>query len=209
MRAASLPAGALEDRGDGAFETLVAIADHQLHASQTTRHQSAQEAQPEGAVLTGSDIHPEHFALAGRRIEPDRDDDRHVHHAVILPHFQEGGVDPNVRIDPIEFAGAEALHLGIQLFAQAADLALADAIQTQGFDQVVDTARAHALHVGLAHGRHQGSLRSLAGLQQARKEAAITDAGDPQLERAHPRIPGPISVAVALPLSIRAALVIG
>src|SRR5438270_1915449 len=109
MRAASLPAGALEDRGDGAFETLVAIADHQLHASQTTRHPSAQEAQPEGAVLTGSDIHPEHFALAGRRIEPDRDDDRPVHHAVILPLFQVGGVVPTVRIDLIEFVGEVSL----------------------------------------------------------------------------------------------------
>ena len=39
MRAAALPAGALEHRGNGAFEALVAVADNQLHASQATCHQ--------------------------------------------------------------------------------------------------------------------------------------------------------------------------
>ena len=39
------------------------------------------------------------------------------------------------------------------------------------------------------------------------KEAAITNAGYPQLEWAHSRIPVPIAVPVAFTLSIRAALV--
>src|SRR5262245_56189504 len=36
MGPTALPAGSLEYGGDGAFESLVAVADHQLHTGQTT-----------------------------------------------------------------------------------------------------------------------------------------------------------------------------
>jgi hypothetical protein len=128
MGPAALPARALQHRGDGALEALVAVADHQLHASQTTCDERSQEAQPEGTIFTRTHVHTQHLTLTGGRVESDCDDHRHVYYAVVLPHFQKGGVYPNVGVGPIELTGAEALHFGIQLFTQAADLALRDAV---------------------------------------------------------------------------------
>jgi hypothetical protein len=87
MGPTALPAGTLEHRGDGAFESLVAIADHQPNASQITRDQRAQEPQPERTVFAGTDVDAQHLALAGSGIESDSDHHCHVHHPVVLPHF--------------------------------------------------------------------------------------------------------------------------
>jgi hypothetical protein len=126
---------------------------------------------------------------------------------VVLPDFQKGRVQPDIRVVTLELARAEALHLRIQLLTQAADLALRNAVQPEGFDQVIHPACAHPLHVGLAHGRHQRPLSSLARLQQAWEEAAVAYARHAQLERAHPRIPVAVAVAIAFTLSFGAALV--
>jgi hypothetical protein len=107
----------------------------------------------------------------------------------------------------LELPVAEAVYLDIQFFTQAADLALADAIQPQRFYQVVHPTRADPLYVRFTHGRHQRPLRSLAWFQQAWKEGAIAHPRHPQLERAYPCIPVPVAVAVAFALSLRAALV--
>ena len=69
--------------------------------------------------------------------DADGDDHRHRDHPAVLAHLHEGGVQPHVRVGPGQRAGAEALHLRVQLLAQAADLALADALQPQRLDQVV------------------------------------------------------------------------
>src|SRR5229473_2309161 len=74
-------------------------------------------------------------------------------------------------------------------------------IQSERFDQVVHSASADSLHVGLAHRRHQSPLSSLAGFQQAREEAAIAYSRHFQLGRAHSGIPIAIAVAIALALS--------
>src|SRR5262245_50390503 len=154
MGTAALPAGPLQHGGDGAFQPLVAIAGHQLDTGQAAGNQPAKKAEPEGAVLTRPDVHAEDLALASSRIESHGDDHRHVHDAVLLAHFQKGGVDPNVRVGALELARAKALHLGIEFLTQPTDLALGDAIQSQGLDEVVYSTRAHALHVGLTYSRH-------------------------------------------------------
>jgi tetratricopeptide (TPR) repeat protein len=53
-------------------------------------------------------------------------------------------------------------------------------------------------------GDHQ---RALARLQQAWEVAAVTHARHLEIERAHPRIPGPIAVAVPLPIPFTSAFV--
>ena len=110
-------------------------------------------------------------------------------HPAVLAHLDEGGVQPDVGVGPVERAGAEALHLGVQLGAQPADLALADPLQPQRLDQVVHPPRRDALHVGLLHHRHQRPLRPRARLQQRGEVAAVAHPRHPQLDRAHPRVP--------------------
>ena len=61
--AAALPGGA-EDLRDGSLDTLVGVADDQLHTPQTPAIQTAQELRPEGLGLAGSDLEPQHLALA-------------------------------------------------------------------------------------------------------------------------------------------------
>jgi hypothetical protein len=79
MRATALPARTLEDRGDGALQSLVRVAGHQLDPAQTAGHQTAQERVPESAVFARSHVESKHFALAVS-IDPNRDDNGHRHH---------------------------------------------------------------------------------------------------------------------------------
>jgi DNA invertase Pin-like site-specific DNA recombinase len=93
VRAAALPARALQHGGDGALEPLVRIAGHQPDAAQPARHQRAQEGQPERAILTRPHVQAQDLALA-LGVDAHRDDHRHAHHAPAVAHFQEGPVHP-------------------------------------------------------------------------------------------------------------------
>ena len=206
MDPAALPARPREHRGDRPLEPLVCVADHQLHPREPPRHQAAQELRPEGPVLARAHIQPQDLPLAARA-HADGDDHRHGEHAPILPHLEVGRIEPHIRVGPGQRAGAEARDLRVQLLAEARHLALADPVHPERLHQVVDPAGGDALHVGLLHHRRQRPLGPLARLQQAREVAAVAHPRHLQVDGAHPRVPLPLAIPVALPRPLRGPLV--
>ena len=201
---APLPARPLQHRSDGALQAFMGIADDQLHPNQAACDQPTQELEPESAVLARSHVQPEHLPLA-RGPHGNGDHHRQGHHASFPAHFQEGRIEPKIRIGPFQPARAKPLYLDVQLLAQPAHLALADARYPQGLHQIIHPPRRDALHVGLLNHGHQRPLGTLARLQQAGEVAAIPCSGHPQLDGAHAGVPGPLPVAIALACPARRA----
>ena len=77
-----------------------------------------------------------------------------------------------------------------------------------GLHQVVDRAGRHALDVGLLDHRSQRLLGHPPRLQEAREVAPLPQLRDLQLDRAGPRLPGPVAVAVAVGDTIRRAFAV-
>jgi hypothetical protein len=99
----------------------------------------------------------------------------------------------------VQAALAELAHGGVELGADARDLALGHpSVDAQGGDQVVDLASGHPVHEGLHDHRPQGPVDASAGLQQGGEEAAGAQLGDGQLHVAGlgRQQPGPAAVAV-------------
>jgi hypothetical protein len=142
---ATLP-GRLEHALDGRLDTLVGVGDHQLDPGEPPALELAQELQPEGLGLRGADVHTQHFAPAvgvdrHRDGHGDRDD------PPVLTDLDVGGVDPEIRPVPFDRSGQERLDPVVDLFAQAADLALGDAGHAHGLDQIIHPAGRDALDV--------------------------------------------------------------
>jgi hypothetical protein len=194
---APLPARPLQHRSNGALEAFVGIANHQLQASQAARQQPAQELEPESAVLAWPHIQPEDLPLTGGAYG-NGDHHRQRHHPPLLAHLQEGRIKPEIRIGPFQVACPKPLDLTVQLLAQPAHLALADAGHPQGLHEIIDPAGRNALHIGLLDHGHEGSLGAFARLKQAGEVAAIPGSGYAQLDGPHAGVPTPLSVAVAL-----------
>ncbi len=147
--------------------------------------------------MPGRQLDCQHPALATHR-DPDRDQRRHRHHPTCLTHLEVRGVEPQVRVRGVtQRPAAERLDLGVERRADAADLALADALDAQGADEVVDTPRGHARHVRLLDHGEQRALGSSPRLQQAREVRAVADSWDRELDGAHAGVPAPIAVPVA------------
>ena len=117
------------------------IGDDQLHPGQPTGLQAAQELGPEGAVLGVADGEAEDLAAAVTA-HPGGDHHGLGGHPAIGSGLAVGGVHDHIREHltgqrPIPEDG----HLAVEVGADAADLALADAaVSPQGADQVVDLA---------------------------------------------------------------------
>ena len=73
-------------------------------------------------------------------------------------------------------AVAKRLHLLFEQRADPDDLAPRDP-QPKRLDELVDTPRRDAAHIGLLHDRHQRLLRAPARLQERRKVAALPELG--------------------------------
>jgi hypothetical protein len=71
--------------------------------------------------------------------------------------------------------------LFVEHLADPGDLRAGDPVDPERFDQIVDLARGHALHVGLDHDRVQRFLRPPAGLEERGEVSAGSDLGDPVL----------------------------
>ena len=86
--------------------------------------------------------------------------------------------------------------------ADTQDLALGDALVAKRLHEVLDAAGGDALHVGLLHDGQQRSLAASARFEQGGEGAALPHLRDLQLQGAHPRVPrpGPVAVAVGNPL---------
>ena len=65
-----------------------------------------------------------------------------------------------------ERPAAEGADLGVEPGADAAHLALADALDPEGPDEVVDPPRGHPRQVCLLDDREQGALGATSGLEQ-------------------------------------------
>ena len=206
VHAAALPCGA-EDPGRGGLQALVVVGDHQLHAAQPAPGPRAQELGPEGLGLRRADRHAQDLAAAlvvdghshGHR---DRDD------ASGLAHLHVGGVEPQIGPVALQRSIEEAVDLIVDLAAQPGDLALGDARHPHRLNQIVDRAGRHALDVGLLDHRSQRLLGHPPRLQEAREVAPLPQLRDLQLDRAGPRLPGPVAVAVAVGDTIRRALAV-
>ena len=138
--------------------------------------QTAQECMPESAILTRSNIHAQHFALA-IAVDAHSDHDGHTDDPMLMAHFEEGRVQRAVRVRSVQLARAEALHFGIQGLTHAADLAFGDATHAQRFDQVIDSPRTDALYVRFLDDGDECPLTTSSWLEQRRVVAAV----------AHPR----------------------
>src|ERR1700731_4887757 len=105
---------------------------------------------------------------------------------------------------PIEKGG----DLAVDLAAQPADLAFRDARHAHGFDQIIDRARRHAVHVSLLDNRGEGFLGQAPRFQKHREVAALAQLWDAQLDRPGAGLPDPVSVAIAVIDAVRAALAV-
>ena len=63
-----------------------------------------------------------------------------------------------------------------------------------------------AMNVGLLHDRRDGLLGQPARLEKAREVAALAQLRDAQLNRASPRLPIAVAIAVSLSQAVRRAL---
>ena len=169
------------------------------------RLQLAQELGPEGLGLRGADVHAEHLAPAVG-VDPDGDDHRDRDDAMVAAHLHVGRVEPDIGPVAFERPVEEGLDPVVDLRAQPADLAPGDAGPAHRLDEVVDRAGRDALDVGLLDHRGQRLLGHPPRLEKARKVRALAQLGDAQLDRAGPRLPVPVAIAVALGEPVGGAL---
>jgi hypothetical protein len=77
-------------------------------------------------------------------------------------------------------------------------LALGDAVQAHGLNEVVHRSGRDALDVGLLNNRGDRLFRHPSRLEEAREITALAQLGNPQFDRAGARLPVAVAIAVAL-----------
>jgi hypothetical protein len=95
----------------------------------------------------------------------------------------------------------------IDVLAQLADGALADAGQTHGLDQVVHAPGRDAADPRLLDHRHERLLGRLPWLQEGWEVAALPELRDPQLQAAKAGVERAVAIAVPIRRAITGALV--
>ena len=180
--AASLPGRAGEHRSDGVLEPLMRIGGHQFHPAQAPGRQRTQERQPERAVLARPHVDAQHLPLPFA-IDPGGHRDAHVDDPPVLTDLLGQRIQPQVGIGPaVQGTAEEGVDHGVQLGADARDLALGDALAAKRLHEVLDAAGGDALHVGLLHDGEQGALAAPAGFEQGGEVAALPHLRDLQLQ---------------------------
>src|SRR5712675_826568 len=204
VHAATLPGG-VQYFDNRRLEPLMRLRDHQLDAAHAAPCQRAQKLGPEGFGLGGADRDAQHLAPAVA-VDGDGDDDSDRDNATIGTHLDVSRIEPEIR--PVAFEGPveERLDLVVDLSAQSADLAFGDPGHAHRFDQLIDRARRHALHVSLLDHRRERLLGHAPRFQKARKVAALAQLWDAPLDRPGAGLPDPVTVAVAVIDAVWAAL---
>ncbi len=182
------------------------VGDHQLGAAQAAADQALQERRPEGLRLRRPDVQADDLALA-LGVHRHSDYRRDAGDPPALALLEVGGIQPEIRPVADKRAIQEGVHPLVDVLAQLAHRALADARQPHRLHQVVHPPGRHAADPGLLDHRHQGLLRRLARLQERRKVAALPQLGDPQLQAAQPGVERAVAVAVAVGRALAGALV--
>ena len=186
MDPATLPSGVEYPRHRGLDAGMV-VRDHQFDPAQAAARQRTQELNPEGLGFRGAGGHAQNLAPAVT-VEADGDDHRHRDHPAVPAHFDIGGVEPDG--GPITLQGPieEARHLVGDFGAQPRHLALGNAGQAHGLDQIIDRAGRYALDIGLLDDGCQRLLGHMAGFQKAGEVvAALAQFRNAQLDRAATR----------------------
>ncbi len=185
-------------------QTFVVVGDDELHAAQAAIGKAAQEALPERLGLQGTGGHAEHLAPP---LGVDRNGDYHGRRddAAALALLQVGGVDPEIWPLALDRARQKGVHPLVDLDDQPAHLALRDATRAHRLHQIVNRAGRHAMDVSFLNHRRQRLLRGSTRLQEAGKVAAPPELRDRQLDPPGARVPGPLTIAVALVEPVRRA----
>ena len=105
---------------------------------------------------------------------------------------------PQVRPIAFDRTLQEGLHPLVDLLAQPADLALADAAHAERLHQIIHRARRDAVDVGFLDHGGQCLLGHEARLQEAGEVAAFAQLGDAQFDSAGAGLPITLAVAPAL-----------
>jgi hypothetical protein len=184
------------------FQALVRVRDHQLDAFQAAPVQAFEEDRPEGFGLWRSDVQADDLALA-IGVCGHSDYCRDADDAPAFALFEVGGIEPQIGPFALQRPFEEGIHPLVDVLAQLADGAFADAAQPHGLHQVLDAAGGDAADPGFLDHRDQGFLWGFARLQEGRKVAALAQLRYPQLKRAKAGVEAAVakSVAVGGPLA--------
>jgi hypothetical protein len=193
---AALPGG-VENLGSSGLQTFMRVRDHERNAAQPAPHERAQEGGPKGFGLGRPDCQAENFpATVG--VDTNRDYHGHRDDPAGLADLHVGRVDPEVRPVALDRTVEKGPHSRVDLGTEPRDLALADARHPHRLDQLVDAAGRDALHVSFLDHRRERLLGGAPRFEEAREVRALAELGDLQLDRTGPRLPRPVSKAVAL-----------
>jgi hypothetical protein len=183
------------------------VARGQTDTAEAAGHQRAQEGEPGGAILGGDDVEAERLAEAVP-VDADRVHDADVDRASALPALDLERVEGHVRVGAaVERPGAEVLHDLIEALRPPRDLALAHPLHAELLHQLLHPPRRDAGEVGVRDHRHERLLGPPPRLQQPVGEvAALAQLRDGELDRAYPRVPVALAVAVTAIDPLRRAL---
>jgi hypothetical protein len=92
----------------------------------------------------------------------------------------------------------EGLHLAVDLFAQATELALGNSCHAHGLDQIIDGTRRDALNVGLLDHGSQRLLGHPPRFKETREVATFPQLRSAQLDRPSAGLPVPVTISVPL-----------
>ncbi|SNR99771.1 hypothetical protein SAMN06272737_1612 [Blastococcus mobilis] len=198
MRPAALPGRPGQGGADRLDQPAVGIGGHQLDSAEAAGGQVAEEGQPAGAVLGGSDLQAEDLPVPVG-IHPGRHQRVHVDHPAALADLEHQGVGGDEGVGPgIQRPVAELGDLRVEVPGHLADLGLAQPGDAQALDQLLHPAGGDAEQV--AGGDHGGQrpLGPAAALEQPVGEVRPgAQLGDRHLQRAGAgvELPGPVAVA--------------
>src|SRR3954447_3402738 len=193
---ATLPGRAQHTR-NGGLQSFMGVRDHQLHTTQATTGQLAQEFGPERLGLGWANIHAKDFSPAVT-VDADRDNDGDGDDTASLPHLYISGVQPDIGPVAFQRTGQEGLNSLVDLAAQAADLALGDATHTHGLNQIIDGTCRNALDIGFLDHRGQRLFGHQTRFEEARKIASLSQLRNAEFDGSGPGLPVAIPVTVAV-----------
>lgn len=148
------------------------IGDHQLHPAQAAAKHALEESRPERLGFRRADVESDDLPLAlGVRGHGDYRRDGDDPSALAL--LEVGRVEPEIRPFAGKRAVEEGIHAVVDVLAQFADRALADAGQPHRLHKVVDAPGRDAADPGLLDHRDQRLLRRLPRLKERREVAAL------------------------------------
>ena len=96
---------------------------------------------------------------------------------MIAAHLHIGRVEPDIGPVALERSIEEGFYAGVDLLAQARDLALRDACCAHRPDEIVDRAGRDAVDIGFLGHRRQRPLGHPARLEEARKDEPFRSFG--------------------------------